>query len=75
LPLVAVGAVGCILVSIFGEHWGSKETLLILFTGLAMAGGLCVPLIYRCPSCDAVPNEEGIPFDPKQCQKCGAALK
>lgn len=72
---MVLGALGCLLVTFFATQWDAQEALLVGFGGLAMAGGLVVVVIYRCPECDAVPNEDGIPFDPKQCQKCGARLK
>jgi hypothetical protein len=53
----------------------SWVTYSLAFSGLA--GWLISErIIYRCPSCNAVPKSgDGTPFSPKQCHNCGVPLK
>lgn len=47
----------------------------LAFAGL-MASFISERIIYRCPSCNAVPKSgDGTPFSPYQCHKCGVLLK
>jgi hypothetical protein len=76
VPLFAAGGVLVATVELVGGGWDAKELLLGLGTAGMMFGGLAYLSICRCPQCGAVPEDgEGIPFNPKQCQKCGATFR
>lgn len=75
IPWVVVGVAGCLLSGLFLAGKDSQEILMIGFLATAMGGGLIGVVLYRCPSCNKVPNEDGILFDPVSCPTCGAKLK
>lgn len=75
LPWVVLGAVGLVVTQYFSAWEDAKEILFIAFFGMCMIGMIIGACIYRCPSCEKVPNDDGVPFNPTTCPTCGAPLK
>lgn len=75
LPWLVVGALGLVVTNYFSTWTDTSEVVSVVFFAVVMIGAIIGVRIYRCPNCDKVPNDDGVPFNPITCPSCGAPLK
>jgi len=75
VPWLVVGVVALVVTNYFSVWKDSREVVSIAFFAVAMIGAIIGVRIYRCPNCDKVPNDDGVPFNPTTCPSCGVPLK
>ena len=74
-PWILLATVGLLLTGLLAQGKDWYEVAMVGFFACGAVGGLVGVSIYRCPNCDTVPDEDGIPLNPVRCKKCGANLK
>ena len=75
LPWIAVGIAGFLFAAFSGGEHSAREVVFLAAFAIAMVGALIGIVLYRCPACNKVPNEDGIPLNPTTCPGCGVRLK
>jgi uncharacterized membrane protein YeaQ/YmgE (transglycosylase-associated protein family) len=74
-PWLIVGVVGLVVTNYFSVWKDAREVISIAFFAVAIIGAIIGIRIYRCPNCDKVPMDDGLPFSPTTCPSCGVLLK
>ena len=74
-PWILLALAGLLLTGLLAQDKDWYEVAMIVFAACGVFGALVGVSIYRCPNCETVPNEDGIPLNPVRCMKCGAKLR
>jgi len=75
-PCLLLAMVGLLLTEQLAQGKDWYELAMVGFIACAIVGCLIGVSIYRCPSCDTVPDGgDGVPLNPVRCNKCGATLR
>ena len=62
-PWKLLAVAGLLLTGLFAQDKDWYEVAMIVFAACGVIGALVGVSIYRCPNCETVPNEDGIPLN------------